>query len=379
MDRNGGFWSYVHDDDETEGGRIVRLAEDVKKQYEMMTAESIEIFLDRTSLTWGDDWRDKVDSSLASILFFVAILTPRYFLHPECRRELQTFVRRAEALGVKELILSVLYVDVPAIHEESPSDELVALVKPYQWEDWRDLRYEETSSSKYRHAVGELAQKLVNINQRLASRDVAIASVPETAPEPGDVPDADDEELCTLEIMARGEKALPEFAKAQNAIDSEINQITELLQSTNREFADSHITSYTGRLAIANRMAAALAPHAFKILELGNRYTTQLYDIDPAIRALIAQAPEMVNADPSSLPQICQVFTPIKTLSATTIASTAEMKSFIGKIGQGEALSRDLRPPLRELRTGISTIIEGNSMIIEWGRLVNESGIYCPE
>jgi hypothetical protein len=375
MDRNGGFWSYVHDDDDAEGGRIVQLAQDVKKQYELITGESVEIFLDRTSIAWGDNWRDKVDSSLTSILFFVAVITPRYFLRPECRRELQTFARRAEALGVKELILPLHYVDVPAIREDPPADELVALVKPYQWEDWRALRYEETSSSNYRRAVGKLAQRLADTNQSLASRDLAA----EAAPESGSAPEGDSGELGTLDLMARGESTLPEFAKTQAAVNSEITRVTQFLESATREISETHVTSFTGRLAITKRLAADLASPASQILELGSRYTAQLYDIDPAIRATIAQAPDAVKSDASNVAQVCGLFNLIKDLSATTVASTSEMQTFIGNIGQGEALSRDLRPPLQSLRTGISTIIEGNSMIIEWGRLVAESGIECPE
>lgn len=52
-----GFWSYVHRDDEADGGRIVRLAKDVVDQYEMLTGETISLFLDRDALNWGDNWR----------------------------------------------------------------------------------------------------------------------------------------------------------------------------------------------------------------------------------------------------------------------------------------------------------------------------------
>src|SRR5215467_3239804 len=173
MNTKGGFWSYVHDDDDAEGGRIVQLARDVVKQYELITGDSIEIFLDRASVAWGEDWRDKVDASLASILFFIAVITPRYFRSPECRRELQTFARRAEALGVKELVLPLLYVDMPEIYEASPVDELVTLVKKYQWVDWRNLRHEESASAKYRRAVALLANRLVETDQDLASPDAS--------------------------------------------------------------------------------------------------------------------------------------------------------------------------------------------------------------
>ena len=53
-----GFWSYVHKDDQADSGRIVQLAHDVTAQYEVITGETISLFLDRDSLDWGDNWRE---------------------------------------------------------------------------------------------------------------------------------------------------------------------------------------------------------------------------------------------------------------------------------------------------------------------------------
>lgn len=46
-----GFWSYVHADDDADGGRVARLARDVVEQYEMLIGEKIGLFLDRDALT----------------------------------------------------------------------------------------------------------------------------------------------------------------------------------------------------------------------------------------------------------------------------------------------------------------------------------------
>lgn len=51
-----GFWSYVHRDDTAEEGRISRLAIDLVSQYELLTGETINLFLDKASLEWGDNW-----------------------------------------------------------------------------------------------------------------------------------------------------------------------------------------------------------------------------------------------------------------------------------------------------------------------------------
>jgi hypothetical protein len=152
-----GFWSYVHADDEAEARRISRLATDVREQFEMLTGEPIDLFLDRDAIQWGERWRDRIDDTLGSVAFFIPVLTPRYFQSAECRRELQFFARRATELGIRELVLPLLYVDVPALDDENPEDELVNLVKTFQRVDWRELRFAAPESEAYRRAVSSLA------------------------------------------------------------------------------------------------------------------------------------------------------------------------------------------------------------------------------
>jgi hypothetical protein len=48
-----GFWSYAHLDDEAEGGRISKLAAAVSREYELLTAQPLELFLDRDSIALG--------------------------------------------------------------------------------------------------------------------------------------------------------------------------------------------------------------------------------------------------------------------------------------------------------------------------------------
>ncbi len=157
MNELKGFWSYVHVDDEADGGRICQLTRDVKKQYEMLTGEEIELFVDRDNIRWGEAWRNEIDSRLSSVAFFIPIITPRFFQSPECRCELQTFAHKAENLGIKDLVLPLLYVNFPEFREEETGDELIQLIKSFQWKDWAELRFSELESKGYRKGVAQLA------------------------------------------------------------------------------------------------------------------------------------------------------------------------------------------------------------------------------
>ncbi len=221
-----GFWSYVHADDEAEGGRISRLAKDVKGQFEMLTGEALELFLDQDAIKWGDNWKDKIDSSLASVAFFIPVLTPRYFMSPECRRELQFFSRKATNLGIKELVLPLLYLDVAGLHDESPQDDLLAVVQAFQWDDWRELRFEETSSGNYRKAVARLAARIVEANRQVEGVDIAarVLEVEEGGSEGAD------ESPGFIDRIAAAEDALPRLVETITAIGKDIELIGQTMQ-----------------------------------------------------------------------------------------------------------------------------------------------------
>lgn len=45
------------DDDEAEDGRIVRLSKHLRAEYELITGETLAIFVDREGIEWGNQWR----------------------------------------------------------------------------------------------------------------------------------------------------------------------------------------------------------------------------------------------------------------------------------------------------------------------------------
>jgi hypothetical protein len=46
-----GFWSYVHVDDAADDGRVIRLAKDVAAEFEKLTGEKIDLFLDKDAIS----------------------------------------------------------------------------------------------------------------------------------------------------------------------------------------------------------------------------------------------------------------------------------------------------------------------------------------
>ncbi|WP_312678264.1 TIR domain-containing protein [Microbacterium sp.] len=362
-----GFWSYVHADDDAESGRIAQLARDVVAQFEMLTGESISLFLDRDRLQWGDDWRPKVDASLSSIAFFVPVITPRYFMSKECRRELNYFARQAQRLGIEELVLPVLWIDVPGLHDDDPTDELLALVKRFQWSDWTTLRFSDLGSGEYRKAVADLAARLVQANSaaEAAAKSLDIDAV-EAEP--------DDNDLGTLDKLGVMEESLPHMTEILNQVGSTIEEIGLAMQG-----ATSDIESNTNpsaalatRLRIARKLAGELAAPASSIRTLGNDFSSSLNDVDEGVRIIIARAPEEVRESPQSRSEFEGFFDAIRGMVTQSEVGLGAVANMIAQLEPIEKMSRDLRQPLRTLREGLTLFVDGLTVMRGWVSLIDE-------
>ncbi|RKQ91915.1 TIR domain-containing protein [Solirubrobacter pauli] len=370
-----GFWSYVHADDQAEHGRIAQLARDVAQQFEMLTGEPIELFLDQDALEWGDKWRAKIDSSLASIAFFIPVITPRYFRSAECRREFQFFARQAKAFGVTELVLPVLYVDFPGLHDEDADDDLVALIREFQWQDWSDLRFAERESGDYRRGVTKLAQRLVDANAAAEKVDAAAAAEALASSDPS----SSDEELGIIDRIAAAEDAMPAWNETLEKIGLELERIRESVERGTAGFqrSDAQGKGYAGRLRVARQVATDLDAPAGDLRELGNEFASHLHTIDAGIREIIEQSGIAFDEDPSIKDEVCEFFGLVRDLARASTFALEGMQGMLKAIAPVERLSRDLRPPLRAMRQGLTSMLEGQEVTREWVALLDASPVGC--
>lgn len=367
-----GLWSYVHADDEAECGRITQLARDVAAQFEMLTGERINLFLDRDAIQWGEDWHSKIDEGLGAVAFFIAVITPRYFRSPECRRELQSFVGKARSLGISELFLPLLYVDVPALHEEDPKDDLVEIVCTFQKIDWQALRFEDVCSGVYRRAVSDLAARLVAANARA---EAAGKNVAETS----DAMIGTSEDAGALDKIVESEIAIGEWTENLNGINADIRMVGELMTQASQEVAevDAKHGTFTARLAVTERLARQLQGPADRILDRSNAFTSHLYRVDAGLRLIIEAFKEQVGNDPKLLTQACEFFNVVRTLSNTVHVGLENIILMIESSKQVEQISRHLRGPLRKINQGLTRMLEGREVSDGWIRLIEETGLDC--
>jgi hypothetical protein len=75
-----GFWSYAHDDNKLDDGAILRLAQLIMDEYNLLSGNQLHLFIDHHSIAWGQEWRERIDKALSQTTFFIPIITPRYLV-----------------------------------------------------------------------------------------------------------------------------------------------------------------------------------------------------------------------------------------------------------------------------------------------------------
>ncbi len=366
-----GFWSYVRADDGAEGGRIVRLAELVKNEYAMLTGREIDVFADR-DIRWGDEWKRRIDEALQGTAFFIGVITPRFFDSEECRRELLTFAAHAKSLGVIELVLPLLYVKVPELENEDGNDEAIELVRRTQWFDWTDRRLDAEDSAEYRKGVHALASRLVEI-----SRDVLDRALPEaTALGQG----GDGGELPLLERMAEMEEAFPRWQSVIERFPEVIQQINDVSQETAAEVqrSDQAGKGFAGRLFAARRLAGRLAQPASEVLDLGTRYAQELAKVDAGVLTLIRRANDE-DLDEEERGNLCELFGSLRGFAEITTETVEALRPLLGAVEEMGSFSRDLHAPAKAIGDGLRGIADGQAIIDEWVRLVDQGSIDCSD
>lgn len=377
-----GFWSYVHADDEDDHGRILALAEDedLESAYRLQTGERLNLFVDRDDVEWGVAWKERIDNAIAGTTFFIPIITPSYFKSPECRRELLKFAREAEALGLTELLTSVYWVRVPALQDapEASPDEAIRLVAKYKWENLRDERLEDRDSSLYRKSLSKLAEKLEDRAQQAAEigdipMTTAVLGIPSTIEIGGIEIQATDKELDdggVLDQLAGAEEAMPRVTELLVELAKQIEAVGALSETASRDMngAVQRGQGAKAALTVTNRLAHELADPASAIASIGREYGQVLSEVDLGIHAqldLIEEAGQPSDADKQTLREI-------QGLQTASAQGANGLNAMLESMEPISKLSRSLRAPLGELRSGLLGVLDGNAVIEGWGKRATE-------
>jgi hypothetical protein len=286
--------------------------------------------------------------------------------------KLQSFARRATDLGLSELLLPLLYVDVASLHDDPPGDDLAALVKPFQWVDWTDLRFASPDSEEYRRAVDGLAVRLVKANAEAERTDVAeaAAQLEEDLDAPG-----------WLDQIGDSVATMPEWGETLQAIGREVEAIGKVMQQGTKDIerGEQRGKGIAARLSVARRVAQQLEQPAENVHSFGDQFASQLHAVDAGVKILIERIPSEVEEDPTAKGRACEFFSVITQLSSQAHSALGNVQDIVEAIAPLEAMSRDLRRPLRRLREGLTVMVEAREVTDDWVRLVDQAGVDCSE
>lgn len=370
-----GFLSYARMDDEAELGRISQLAKDVVSQYEMLTGETIKLFVDRDAIKWGSKSRQVIDDSLASVKFFIPVMTPRYFTRKECIRELEYFAKRAKELGITKLLLPLHYVDVPTLVDASDKEGLLGMISEFQYRDWREIRFADRASEVYRREVSAIAEYLVQANLT-ADQAVSVLDMSEEDDENDeDHEDDEDDSPGVLDLLAGSEEALPEFLTTITELTEQTSIIGDII--TESTLRVNKASGFRSRILEVRNVAMRLRVPTANIDGLGRLYRSQLQEIDDGLRIIIEQAPEEIERDPEARIQFCELFTQIVYMSDMSANANDGLKTMIAACAPLEKVSRDIRPVIRRLRNALTVIVNEGETIAGWKTLIESSGVDC--
>ena len=104
---------------------------------------------------------------------------------------------------------------------------------------------------------------------------------------------------------------------------------------------------------------------------------SRLNTLDAGYRDLIERAQGEVARNPNSKEAVCGFFARVRLLSGAIHPALDAFLLMLDAAAHTEAMSRDLRPPLRRLRQGLTIMIETRSVTEDWIRLIEASGVTC--
>lgn len=360
-----GFWSYTQQDDDRDGGRLLWLADLLANEFVSLTGSQLDVFVKRDSSKWGAEWHLRVETAPATATFFIPVITPSYFKSEECRQELLQFVGHARGLGAEDLVLPLLYIDVPELHADEPGDEAVAAVKARQWQDFRGLRpLAESDPASRRQRLDELARRLIEIEKSLPSTlEVRYR------PDSGDAKartDSLSEEQEWVEVFAEAADAARRCIEAIEALPTITDRFGALADKYGGKLSAAREAgeSFAVTLRITRQFVNALCDQADELLRHGQEYSVSIVALDRAVSSL-ARIVEQ-DLDDATSGEFHGFVLLIRELAAQARETIGRLEVLVQAFDEARKMSREVRPPIEMMKQGVLQLIDGQAVLDKW-------------
>jgi len=335
------FLSYVHSDDEQEGGRIVQFAKDLVATYSLLYGHDLRLFIDREGIPWGQQWDAWLTREAGAATFLLSVVTPNYLRSETCRREVTEFSGKALLAGEPErLLLPLMWVDVTGTDVVAPGDPVLQRITASQYEDVTAVWQTDPGSVAYRAVVRRVAERL---RQTIGSR---AAGLP--ASDGADEPDL-------FELAAELESRQESIEEAVTAFRDAVGGISASLAEAPPVVARDPRSAEAGLI----RLSRQLEPSR-KDLETATAGLTAAWgDLDALMRKMAAMPlPDQIRGDMRGV---------LTWLDAALIIPGAEQLE--GTLATLASASRHLRPFSRAVKNAMQVVGSLRTSVRAWSAI----------
>lgn len=353
------FWSYAHKDDENTHGAISLLLENICREYEVQTGDSLSVFVD-TDIKWGSDWKKAITDAVCQTTFFIPVLTPTYLKRPNCLNELRNAKHLFEEAGIEKGIYPIHFIDITRALDTFPNDELANLIHRIQGFLLYENDARNPKSIKYQAAIEKIVHELILIDDEQREGQGSIARRVSRS-EPFD-------QGGILDNLAKFEEESGKQIAVLSEIESDFSLVGKL--ASNKSLELEHLSqdqSFAKRLAITKELAKELKEPAARINSNCGKFTSGVAEIG---RGVWAYVDFVKTVNPESRSQ--EFETTILETADSAHQAFSQVNSFDKSLQTIEKLSRELRTPIGEIRSGIECLLSTDQSFTTWAKWIDE-------
>ena len=331
------FVSYVHADDEYLNGAMTAFVTALEKAYEFLYARKLQVFLDRTSIKWGQAWSEAIDDAVQKTDFFLALVTPSYLRNKACRDEINSFNATHHVDG---LLLSLIWVPIEVSSATSEDDPVVTLIREHQYENGQLLTRLDPASMDFRLEVERLAEQL---HKTISEREQIATDVLSMVDTGADRGSGDDVSGLLDDLM--------ELETKVNVLNSTADQFIIAFQALATEFETIDPNRLQGSSMISELASFKhrADPLAVNLESFSSLMGKEWQNILELIEIMIVKAGD-VGLGEDITRQVCDMLVQV---SGMIIGDQDNVINLIHQLG---TMSRFLRPTSRSIGAALRTI-----------------------
>ena len=334
------------------------LVSKLKALVRIKGGRSLEVFVDRESIGWGESWRNRLSESVENATIFIPLLSATYLDRSACREEFLAFHSKAEVLGVTELLLPILLFRSPLFTAES-ADEIVQIAEALQYKTIEDGLISGYDSAEWLRCTSGLSESLiaalVKAETALAARAETVLSdhVKTTTDATGDADNATDadSDVGLTELMSEMGEAIDQLNASAEGLSPAFDELVTATEAAG-DMPDSPTPKQLQ--AWTFRLASAFKEPAVRIEQQGKQMFSAVKRLDEALLAMRQIAddldmPEVTGPLNDGMSSLTANFGDLSEVSGT-------MAELLNSMKPAEVLSVPLRKSLQPARRGLTAV-----------------------